>query len=208
MARYIGPDCKLCRREGMKLFLKGTRCQTAKCGVEVRNFAPGQHGQNRVKLSAYGEQLREKQKLRRMYGVLERQFRVYFKRAQSFKGVTGEKLLEILETRLDSVVYNLGLASARQQARQLIMHGHVKVNKVKVNIPSFNVKAGDIIEVRDSEATKKRVRVNLETSASREIPGWLKLNKEELRGEVVSMPKRGEIQVPIREQLIVELYSK
>jgi len=208
MARYTGPNCKLCRREGTKLFLKGTRCYTAKCGIEVRNYAPGQHGQLRTKLSAYGEQLREKQKLRRIYGILERQFKCYFSKAQRFKGVTGEKLLQLLETRLDSVVLNLGLASARSQSRQLIRHGHILVNKKKVNIPSFNVSAGDIIDIKDKEDVKKAVRANLEASASREVPVWLKLDKDALKGEVVSLPTRRDIKVPVNEQLIVELYSK
>jgi small subunit ribosomal protein S4 len=174
----------------------------------VRNYAPGQHGQLRTKLSAYGEQLREKQKLRRIYGILERQFKCYFSKAQRFKGVTGEKLLQLLETRLDSVVLNLGLASARSQSRQLIRHGHILVNKKKVNIPSFNVSAGDIIDIKDKEDVKKAVRANLEASASREVPVWLKLDKDALKGEVVSLPTRRDIKVPVNEQLIVELYSK
>ncbi|HRZ86363.1 MAG TPA: 30S ribosomal protein S4 [bacterium] len=208
MAKYTGPKCKLCRRESTKLFLKGTRCFTAKCGIELRNFAPGQHGQQRTKLSEYGQQLREKQKLRRIYGILERQFKFYFVKAQRQKGVTGEKLLQLLETRLDSVVLSLGFASARPQARQLIRHGHIKVNRRKVNIPAYNVKAGDVIEVKDAEHTKKRIRENIEASASREIPVWLRVNKEALKGEVVSVPTRADIKVQVNEQLIVELYSK
>ncbi len=181
MSRYSGPSCKLCRREGTMLFLKGNRCFAAMCAVWLRNYAPGQHGQQRTKLSPYGEQLREKQKLRRMYGVAEKQFKFYFKKAQKFRGVTGEKLLELLETRLDSVIYYLGMTIARPQARQLIRHGHIRVNKRKVNIPSFNVKAGDVIEVRDTEATKKRVKENIAAASSREIPGWLRLDKEAVR---------------------------
>jgi len=192
----------------MKLFLKGTRCHTAKCGVELRNYAPGQHGQQRSKLSSYGVQLREKQKLKRMYGVLEKQFKLYFDKAQRLKGVTGEKLLELLETRLDSVVFSMGFASARQQARQLIRHGHILVNKKRISIPSAIIKVGDVIEVKDSEKTKKRIQENMAASASRELPQWLKVNKDAFSGEVLSIPKREDIKIPINEQLVIELYSK
>jgi small subunit ribosomal protein S4 len=195
LARYTDSVCRLCRREGMKLFLKGERCYSEKCAVTRRNYAPGQHGQRRPKPSEYGLQLREKQKVKRIYGVFERQFRSYFARADRRKGVTGENLLLLLEQRLDSVVYRLGFASSRAQARQLVSHGHFMVNNRKVDIPSYLVKSGDIIQV-------------LETVEQRGIPTWLELNKGEFKGIVHQFPSRDQLTIPIQEQLIVELYSK
>ncbi len=208
MARHTGAVCKLCRREGTKLFLKGSRCFSSKCAIEVRNFIPGQHGQGRSKLSEYGQQLREKQKLRRMYGVLEKQFRFYFSKAQKFRGVTGEKLLQILETRLDQVLYKSGTATAKSFGRQLIRHGNVTVNGHKVNIPAYNVRVGDTVEFRNSPDIRKIVKDNLEETKTREVPIWLKVNPEALKIEVLALPMRRDIQVPVSEQLIVELYSK
>ncbi len=208
MARHTGAVCKLCRREGTKLFLKGSRCFSSKCAIEVRNFIPGQHGQGRSKLSEYGQQLREKQKLRRMYGVLEKQFRFYFSKAQKFRGVTGEKLLQILETRLDQVLYKSGTATAKSFSRQLIRHGNVLVNGHKVNIPAYNVRVGDTVEFRNSPEIRKIVKDNLEETKTREVPIWLKVNPEALKIEVLALPMRQDIQVPVSEQLIVELYSK
>ncbi len=208
MARETGPACKLCRREGVKLFLKGNRCFSSKCAIEVRNFIPGQHGQGRSKLSEYGVQLREKQKLRRMYGVLEKQFQFYFSKAQKFRGVTGEKLLQILETRLDNTLYKSGFASAKAGARQLIRHGNIRVNNHKVNIPSYHVRAGDVIEVKNKPSIRQLVKEDLEETKSREIPGWLKVHPEVFRVDVIALPTRADIGAPVSEQLIVELYSK
>lgn len=208
MARYIGPSCKLCRREGIKLFLKGSRCFSSKCAIEVRNFVPGQHGQSRTKLSEYGRQLREKQKLRRMYGVLEKQFRFYFSKAQKFRGVTGEKLLQTLETRLDNTLYKAGLATAKAAARQIIRHGHVLVDGHKVNIPAYQLRAGQVIEVKSNSDIRKIIKDNLEETKSREVPNWLKVNRDALRVDVAALPMRKDIAVPVSEQLIVELYSK
>ena len=208
MARHIKPSCKLCRREGVKLFLKGSRCFSSKCAIEVRNFVPGQHGQSRTKLSEYGQQLREKQKLRRMYGVLEKQFQFYFSKAQKFRGVTGEKLLQILETRLDNTLYKSGLATAKAQARQIIRHGNIKVNGHKVNIPSYSVRAGDVIEIKNKPDIREVIKANIVDTKSREVPIWLKVNADAQRVEVVAVPARQDIVVPVSEQLIVELYSK
>lgn len=206
MGRYIGPKCRLCRREGEKLFLKGARCFTSKCAIEVRNYPPGMHAPK--KISEYGEQLREKQKLRRMYGIMERPFRNYFHKAAMKKGVTGELLLQYLETRLDSVVYNLGLASSRALARQIVRHGHVTVNGKKVNIPSFNVKVGNVIGVRAKDKSRKILEENLKSTEDKQVPSWLKFDKKALQAEVVKIPERSEIQVPVNENVIVELYSK
>ena len=209
MARYIGPVCRLCRREEMKLFLKGDRCYTDKCGYERRAYAPGQHGQNRRrKASDYGEQLREKQKVKRIYGIAERQFRGYYYRASRMKGVTGENLLLLLERRLDNIVYRLGFASDHAEARQLVRHGHFLVNGSQVNIPSYLVRVNDLIAIR--EKSKKIVRLSDSLAAvdRRGVPQWLELDKDNFRGKIKSFPAREDFTMPIREQLIVELYSK
>jgi small subunit ribosomal protein S4 len=208
MARYIGPVCRLCRRESTKLFLKGDRCFTDKCSVDRRPYPPGQHGQRRTKFTEYGIRLREKQKVSRIYGVLERQFRRYFKEADRGKSVTGEALLSLLERRLDSVCYRLGFASTRAEARHLVRHKHVSVNGRTVNIPSYRVKPGDVVQVR--EAGRKMARVNsaLDAAEKRGIPTWLELNRSEFTGSIKSHPHREEITLPIQEQLIVEFYSR
>ncbi|PMQ00991.1 MAG: 30S ribosomal protein S4 [Dictyoglomus sp. NZ13-RE01] len=206
MARYTGPDCRLCRREGIKLYLKGTKCYTDKCPFDRRKSAPGQHGKVQRKLTEYGLRLREKQRVKRIYGVLERQFRRYFEEASKGRGVTGERLLQILETRLDNVVYRLGWALSRDQARQLVSHRKILVNGRKVNIPSYNVKVGDVIEVVDKDLIP--VREALETFSNRSVPAWLEVDQENLRGKVLRLPNRDEIDVPVQEQLIVEFYSR
>lgn len=209
MARYTGPVCRLCRREEMKLFLKGDRCYTDKCAFERRSHAPGQHGQSRRrKTSEYGEQLREKQKVKRMYGLLERQFKNYYLRASRMKGVTGENLLRLLERRLDNVVYRLGFAANRSDARQIVTHRHVEVNGRRVNIPSFLVKPGDVVTVREADRKMARIEEALAGVDRRGVPSWLELDKDNFQGKVISMPNRQDITMPIREQLIVELYSK
>lgn len=208
MARYIGPVCRLCRREGTKLFLKGDRCFTDKCAVDRRPYPPGQHGQRRTKFTEYGIRLREKQKVSRIYGVLERQFRRYFKEADRGKGVTGETLLSLLERRLDNTAFRLGFAATRAEARHLVRHKHVAVNGRTVNIPSFRVKAGDKIEVREASRKMARVTSALDAAEKRGIPSWLELNRETFSGTVKSMPAREEITLPIQEQLIVEFYSR
>ncbi len=209
MARYTGPACRICRRQGMKLFLKGTKCVTEKCPFNKRGFAPGQHGKDqRIKMSDYGLQLREKQKAKKLYGVLERQFRQTFQIASRAKGVTGEKLLELLERRLDNVVYRLGFATSRPQARQIVRHGHVKVNAHRVDIPSFEVKPGQEIRLAGGEKLLKLVKDNLELTKERSVPPWLNRHPTEFSGSVVGMPTRADVQFPIQEQLIVELYSK
>ncbi len=208
MARYSDPVCRLCRREGMKLFLKGDRCFKDKCAIERRNYAPGQHGRRRSKVLGYGLQLREKQKVKRIYGLLERQFRLYFQRAAKKTGITGDTLLRQLELRLDNVVYSLGFASSRPQARQLVRHGHIEVNGKKINIPSYQVKKGDVVQVREKSRKNEQIRQAVETAAGRGVPPWLGLNAENFRGTVQDVPKREDIRLPIQEQLIVELYSK
>jgi len=208
VARYSDPVCRLCRREGMKLFLKGDRCFKDKCAIERRNYAPGQHGRRRSKVLGYGLQLREKQKVKRIYGLLEKQFRLYFKRADQKVGITGENLLRQLELRLDNVVYSLGFAASRPQARQLVRHGHIEVNSKKLNIPSYQVRKGDVIQVREKSRKNDQIRQAVETASGRGIPSWLALNAEEFRGSVNDQPKRDDIRLPIQEQLIVELYSK
>ena len=208
MARYTDPVCRLCRREGMKLFLKGDRCFKDKCAIERRNYAPGQHGRRRSKVLGYGIQLREKQKVKRIYGLLESQFRLYFQRAAQHTGITGEQLLRQLELRLDNVVYSLGFAASRAQARQLVRHGHIEVNGKKVNIPSYQARKGDVIQVREKSRKNEQIRQAVETASGRGIPAWLELNPEQFSGRVLDVPKREDIRLPIQEQLIVELYSK
>lgn len=208
MARYRDSVCRLCRRESMKLFLKGERCYTDKCAIERRNYPPGQHGQGRKKFSDYGAQLREKQKVKRMYGLLERQFRNLFKEADRQKGITGENLLILLERRLDNTIYRLGFASSRNEARQLVRHSHFLVNKSKINIPSYLVKPGDIIEVKEKSKKMTRILEALEGVDRRGIPQWLELDKDNMRGTVKALPTREDITIPIQEKLIVELYSK
>jgi small subunit ribosomal protein S4 len=208
MARYTDSSCRLCRRENQKLFLKGDRCYTDKCAIGRRGYAPGQHGQSKKKLSEYGIQLREKQKTKRFYGVLESQFRKYFAMAVKKKGVTGELLLQILESRLDNVVYRMGFGASLPQARQLVTHAHFLVNGKKVNIPSFLVKAGDIIEVREKSQSIDTLKEIIESTGSKVVPEWLQVDKEKMVGKVVSLPKREDIDLPVHEHLIVELYSK
>ncbi len=208
MARYTGAVCRICRREGEKLFLKGDRCYSDKCSFERRSYAPGERGQFRRKLSEYGIQLREKQKVKRMYGLLERQFRRYFERAERSKGVTGEVLLQLLERRLDNVVYRLGLASSRREARQIVRHGHIQVNGRKVDIPSYLVREGDEIAVRESSRGLARFKELAESVGSRPIPAWLSLDEESMKGTVLRVPAREDIEAPIKEHLIVELYSR
>jgi len=209
LARYTDPVCRLCRREGMKLFLKGTKCFTDKCPIEKRNFAPGQHGKDRkAKIVGYGLQLREKQKTKRMYFAQEGQFRNYFEKAVRAKGVTGELLLQQLERRLDNVVYRLGFGISRRQARQLVRHGHIQVNGRKVNIPSYQVNAGDEIAVRENSRKLAILEPAKEFASHQNSTNWLEINRDAYTGRVISLPKRDEIQVPVNEQLIVELYSK
>ncbi len=207
MARYIGESCRVCRREGEKLFLKGSRCYTDKCALTRRAYAPGQHGQKRKKQSDYGMQLREKQKAKAFYGVLESQFRKYFEEASRSKEVTGLKLLQILESRLDNVVYRLGLATSRAQARQLVRHGHFEVNGVKVNIPSYLTKVNDVIKVRESSQNDPIFKQVAEENG-RPIPSWLEADVDNKSGKIVAVPAREEIDLPVKEHLIVELYSK
>ena len=209
MARYKDAVCRLCRREGMKLFLKGGKCFTDKCPIEKRNFAPGQHGKDRkAKIVGYGLQLREKQKTKRMYFTQESQFRNYFEKAARTKGVTGEMLLQQLERRLDTVVHRLGFGISRRQARQLVRHGHVHVNGRKVNIPSYQVNVGDEIIIRESSRKLVILEQAKEFASHQNSPGWLEIDRENFKGKVLSLPKREEIQLPVNEQLIVELYSK
>ncbi|MGD0584393.1 MAG: 30S ribosomal protein S4 [Oryzomonas sp.] len=208
MARYTGPSCRLCRRENMELFLKGERCYTDKCAIKRRNYPPGQHGQGRSKTSDYGVQLREKQKVRRIYGLLEKQFRGYFQEADRMKGVTGENLLFLLERRLDNVLYRLGFASSRTESRQLVRHGHFTINGRKVNIPSILLRVGDVIELREKSRKVAAVNDSLEAVVRRGIPQWLELERDAFKGIIKSLPVREDITTPIQEQLIVELYSK
>ena len=209
MARYIGPVCRLCRREGMKLFLKGERCYTEKCAIEKRNMPPGQHGRLRkAKMVGYGVQLREKQKVKRIYGVLEGQFRLYFEMAERTRGITGETLLQLLERRLDNAVYRLGLATSRAQARQLVRHGHFLVNGKKIDIPSFSVKAGDVVTVLGRSQKNPTIEHAIEEVKGRGIPGWLAFDANTSTGRIMSVPTREQINLPVQEQLIVELYSK
>lgn len=210
MARYTGPVCRLCRREGMKLFLKGERCHTEKCAIEKRNFAPGQHGKDKKpKIVGFGLQLREKQKARRYYSVLEGQFRNIYERAVNQKGITGELMLAMLERRLDNVIYRMGLATSRAQGRQVVRHGHVQVNGRKVNIPSFTVKPDDVVEIRESSRNNSSILGARDATAHAPSPSWLEVDRDALRGRVLAQPKREElVQIQLNEQLIVELYSK
>lgn len=208
MARYTGPNCRLCRREGLKLFLKGDRCFTEKCAYERRPYAPGVHGRIRKKVSDYAVQLREKQKVRRMYGILEEQFRDYFARAESAKGVTGANLLMFLERRLDNVVYRMGFASSRDQARHLVRHGHFVLNGRRVDVPSISVKTGDVVEVLEKSRKSPVILEAQETIARRGSPAWLEVDGPNFKGKVMAMPNREDVNFPINEQLIVELYSK
>ncbi len=208
MARYSGPLCKLCRREGEKLFLKGNRCYTEKCSIERRKYAPGQHGQGRGKLSDYGIQLREKQKVRRIYGVMENQFRIYFAKASRMKGVTGEELLQLLERRLDTVVFRMGFASNRREARLIVKHCHFLVNGKRVDIPSYLLRAGDIVEVTEASRQIPSITDSLSIAEHRGIPHWLEVDMQNFKGKFLRVPSREEIQLPVQEQLIVEFYSK
>ncbi len=210
MARYRGSVCRLCRRENARLFLKGDRCYTEKCGIERRHYPPGVHGQARMKkFSEYGLQLREKQKVRRIYGIMEKQFRSYFRHADRMKGITGENLLTLLERRLDNSAYRLGFASSRNEARQLVRHGHIRVNGAKVNIPSYLIGSGDLIEVREKSRKMDRSQAALESVVRRGVPSWLELDRENCKGTVRELPKREDLTTPeIHERLIVELYSK
>jgi small subunit ribosomal protein S4 len=209
MARYTGAVCRLCRREGDKLYLKGEKCYTDKCGVVQRKYAPGQHGQGRrTKLSEYGLQLREKQKARRFYGVLEGQFAKYFEMANRKKGVTGENLLSILESRLDNVIYRLGFAASRAEARQLVVHGHFQLNDKKVNIPSYLVKPGDVITIREKSKASEKIKTIMESAKSKTLPKWLELNRDTLVAQVGALAQRDDIDLELAEHLIVELYSK
>lgn len=208
MARYRGSVCRLCRREGRKLFLKGERCYTDKCSVDRRPYAPGQHGQGRKKLSEYGLQLREKQKAKRIYGVLEAQFRNYFAEADRRPGITGENLLKILETRLDNVVFRAGLGRSRTEARQVVRHNHIEINGKRVNIPSYQVRVGDVIEIKEKSLNIQRFKDVLESTDSRLIPDWMDVDQENKVIKVLDVPTREQIDVPVEETLIVELYSK
>jgi small subunit ribosomal protein S4 len=209
MGRYIDAVCRLCRREGEKLFLKGTKCFTEKCPAAKRGYPPGQHGEGRrQKLSNYGLQLREKQKVRRMYGILERQFRKYFEIAAKTKGVTGKVLLQLLERRLDNVIFRLGIAISRAQARQIVRHNFIYVNSKRVNIPSFLLSKDDVIQIKTKDKAKNKIKENLEISKDRTVPAWLEFNSSELNAKILRLPEKEDIQQPIQEQLIVELYSK
>ncbi len=207
MAKYTGPKCKLCRREGAKLYLKGERCYTDKCAFERRPYAPGEQGESRRKQSEYGQQLREKQKVRRIYGIMENQFRNYFSKAARQRGVTGENFLKLLETRLDNTVFRMGFATSRAQARQFVLHGHILVDGRKVNVPSYQVSEGDTISVKDASRKKNFIKDVLEINAEQTPPEWLSVNMEKAEGTVVSLPERDDIDQPINEQLIVEYYS-
>jgi small subunit ribosomal protein S4 len=208
MARYTGADCRQCRREGEKLFLKGDRCYTDKCGIEKRPYPPGQAGKKRPRDSEYRLQLREKQKAKRIYGVLEKQFRTYYKLASRQPGITGENLLRLLESRLDNAVYRLGFASSRDEARQMVRHGHFSVDGRRVDIPSFRVRPGAVIAVGEKAKDMTAIKAALISSSKIEVPGWLEVDVEKLQGKVLSLPTREQIEAPVREQLIVELYSK
>jgi len=210
VARHTGPVCKLCRREALKLFLKGDRCFSVKCALEKRNYPPGEHGQHqrRSKPSDYGLQLREKQKMKRIYGILERQFRTYFKMAARQKGVTGENLVRFLEQRLDNVVHRLGFGASHAQARMLIVHGHIRVNGRRVTIPSYLLRAGDVVEVAPRSRDRDAIKTALEGAKKRRVPSWLELDAANFKGTVRSLPSKDEMAIPVQEQLVVALYSK
>lgn len=208
MARYNGAVCRLCRREGLKLFLKGERCYTEKCAIERRSYPPGQHGKGRVKFSEYGVQLREKQKVKRIYGILERQFRRYYFAASRQKGVTGVQLLMFLEGRLDNMAYRMGFAASRTEARQFVRHGHFLINGRKVNIPSYQTKPGDVIELREKSKAVAKIQNNVEAASRRGLPHWIEFDSKSYKGTVKAQPAREDLTMPIQEQLIVELYSK
>jgi small subunit ribosomal protein S4 len=210
LARYIGPVCRQCRREGMKLFLKGERCHSEKCAIERRNFVPGQHGKDRkAKIVGYGLQLREKQKVRRVYGVLERQFRTAYEKAAQQKGITGEHLMSAMERRLDSVIYRMGFGTSRAQARQIVRHGHIELNGRKCNIPSAQVKVGDTVSVRESSKSNPTILAARDATAHAPAPNWIDVDREGLKGRITGLPQRSElVQIQMNEQLIVELYSK
>ncbi len=208
MARYTGAVCRLCRREGQKLFLKGERCYSDKCAINRRKYAPGMHGQSRKKLSEYGLQLREKQKAKRYYGVLESQFAKYFEMAEKKQGITGDNLLSILESRLDNVVYRMGFGMSRPEARQLVMHGHFEVNGKKVDIPSYLVSVGDVISIREKSRSSEKIKAILEATSGRIVPKWLDVNHDAAEGKVIAAPQRDDVDLELEEHLIVELYSK
>jgi len=208
LARYTESVCRLCRREGLKLYLKGDRCYTPKCAIDRRAYPPGQHGQGRKKVSEYGLQLREKQKTRRIYGILEGQFRRYFEKAEGQPGITGENLLRLLERRLDNIVYRIGYGSSRNEARQLVSHGHFTVNGHKVNIPSFLVRVGDVIAIRDKSKESPRLKELMERASDRTPPAWLELEADQAKARMVALPAREQIDAPVKEHLIVELYSR
>ena len=208
MARYTGPVCKLCRREGEKLYLKGARCYSKKCSFDRRPYVPGEHGQGRQKVSEYGSQMREKQKVRRIYGIMEKQFRNYFETAENIQGVTGVNFLQLLERRLDNVVYRLGFATSRNEARQFVLHGHIFVNGERVNVPSYQVDEGDKISVKDSSRKKARFKEIFDFNAELAPPEWLTVNMEKAEGSVVSLPEKEDIDYPVKEHLIVEYYSR
>ena len=208
MARYTGPACKLCRREGVKLYLKGERCMTGKCALDRRGTAPGQHGAGNKKMREYGKQLREKQKTKRYYGILEKQFYNYFVEAERKEGMTGENLLTLIERRLDNVVYRMGMGESRKESRQLVLHEHIEVNGKKVNVPSIIVKAGDVITVRENFRGSEKCKALAESLKDKTTPKWLDVNKDNLTAKVVALPAREDIDFPFEEQLIVELYSK
>lgn len=208
MARYRDSVCRICRREGLKLFLKGDRCYTDKCSIDRRAYPPGQHGQGRKKTTDYGIQLREKQKVRRMYGLLEKQFRNYFKLAERQKGITGDNLLMLIESRLDNMVYRLGFASSRNEARQMVSHGHFLIDGKKANVPSMRLKAGSTVEVREKSQKHGKINDALDAVVRRGVPEWLELDRDKFKGTVKALPSREDITMPIQENLIVELYSK
>ena len=208
MSRYKDEQCRICRREGQKLFLKGSRCYSDKCSVTRRNYAPGDHGQKNKKLSEYGTQLREKQKTKAFYGVGEKQFRKYFEMAENKKGITGEQLLQILESRIDNVVYRAGFGASRAQARQLVNHGHFEVNGKKVDIASYLVKPGDVIAVRENKKDNKTIKENVEANHLKPVPDWIEKDDEKLQAKIVRLATREEVDIPVEEHLIVELYSK
>ncbi len=208
MARYTGPSCKLCRREGRKLFLKGERCTSGKCALDRRPTAPGQHGANNKKQKEYGSQLREKQTAKRYYGVLEKQFRSYFDKADKMEGITGENLLSLLERRFDNVVYRMGIAPSRHEARQLVLHAHIRLNGKKANVPSIILKVGDVLSVREESKSSPRIKQLIEEMQSANTPKWLEVDKENATAKVIALPKREDVDFDFNEQLIVELYSK